>query len=356
MISAAGFLVLPVLLGAAVADLGLDEAQVGLMGSGIMAGSAVASLIATVLVHRASWTALCVAALVVQVAGQVSAAQLEYGALLWGCILLASLGAGAVYSFALTVLSAANDSARLFGYSVTSQVAFQVLGMLGMPWFAVPGGFAMCLYVLAGMGVVGIVLAQLLPRHTAAVSAPESASSGRVSAASMLALVGCLFFFANVGSFWSYVERIGDAAGFDAAALGRALAVGVAFGMAGALLAAWQGVRWGYAVPLSVAAMLTLVSLLLMTETATLAIFVVGLALYNFSWNYSLAYQYDVVSSVDGSGRLVAATPAFHGVGAAIGPALVASLVLDVGLVLVNVTAAICVAASLVMLLPAARR
>ncbi len=347
---------LPVLLGAAVADLGIDEAQVGLLGSGIMGGSAVASLIATVLVHRASWTALCGVALVVQVLGQFGAAQFEYGAVLWCCILLASLGGGAAYAFALTVLSASANSARLFGYSVTSQVAFQVLGMIALPWFAAPGGFAWCLYVLAGLGVVGLVLAQWLPRQTVSAPAGRSVAAGPVTAAAMLALMGCLFFFANVGSFWSYVERIGAAAGFDAGALGSALAVGVAFGMAGALLAAWQGVRWGYAAPLVAAAVLTLASLLLTTESAKLGVFVVGLALYNFAWNYSLAYQYDVVSKVDGSGRLLAATPAFHGVGAAIGPALVAALVLDVGLILVNITAAVCVAASLAMLLPAARR
>jgi hypothetical protein len=58
--------------------------------------------------------------------------------------------------------------------------------------------------------------------------------------------------------------------------------------------------------------------------------YVVALALYNFVWNFSLAFQYAAVNAADTSGRSVAAAPAFHAAGGAVGPG-VAALIMTTG-------------------------
>jgi predicted MFS family arabinose efflux permease len=54
------------------------------------------------------------------------------------------------------------------------------------------------------------------------------------------------------------------------------------------------------------------------------AVFVLSVLLYFFAWNYSVAYQLAIVSSVDATGRGVALTQVFVFLGAAAGAGLAA--------------------------------
>ena len=69
--------------------------------------------------------------------------------------------------------------------------------------------------------------------------------------------------------------------------------------------------------------------------------FFVAFAIYNFFWNYLLSYQYAAVARIDSSGRYVAATPAFHSIGGAVGPLIAAVFVTSEQLIAVNVVAGI---------------
>jgi len=55
--------------------------------------------------------------------------------------------------------------------------------------------------------------------------------------------------------------------------------------------------------------------------------FVLSNCLFNFSWNFSIVYQYSIVNSADPTAHAVALTPAFHTAGAAAGPAIAAVLI-----------------------------
>jgi hypothetical protein len=85
------------------------------------------------------------------------------------------------------------------------------------------------------------------------------------------------------------------------------------------------------------------VALFLLTEGMSQADYVMALALYNFVWNFSLAFQYAAVNAADASGRSVAVAPAFHGAGGAVGPAVAAVLITGDSFLAVNILAAIAV-------------
>jgi MFS family permease len=149
---------------------------------------------------------------------------------------------------------------------------------------------------------------------------------------------------------WTYIERMAVLAGFESQQTGIGLAIGVSFGIPGALLASWCGDRFGRVAPLTVGALGTVLALALLNQAMPFAAYVLAAALYNFVWNFSLAYQYAAVNAVDPGGRGVAAAPAFHGAGAAVGPALVALYVTQTSLVAVNIAAGIAVMLSLLLL------
>jgi predicted MFS family arabinose efflux permease len=233
---------------------------------------------------------------------------------------------GSLYSLSLTVLSDGRHPDRNFGLSLAAQVSFQVFGLLAGPAIARHGGIDALLWLFAGLCALGLVLVPMLPPHGR--RAADAAAGARVLGVPiLLALAGCFLFFFNVGCYWTYIELIGSAAGLSLGDLANGLALGVAFGIPGALLASWLGERRGRWLPIALSAAMTVVAATLLSGTLRLPAFVASTVLYNFAWNLSLAYQYSVVNAVDRSGRGVALAPAFHAAGGAAGPAVAALFV-----------------------------
>jgi hypothetical protein len=354
VIGAATFLVMPVVLGSAVTALDLSEREVGLIAALLMAGNALSAASALFWVRLVDWRAVSRGALLLQGLALGAVTQVDGFVAVGLWFLCASLGGGAVYSLALTVLSDHKNSDRVFGYAITAQVAFQLAGMLMLFHFSAPGGFNQLMWGLAGLAVSGSLLTGWLPRRGKVGATGNIAGTLRQRRVAM-ALLGCMAFYFNVGCVWAYVERIGSAAGFTAEGLGNALALGVATGMAGSLTASWQGARFGRVVPLAWGAAGTVLAVTFLLPTVGLSIFVVALALYNFVFNYSLTYQYAVIAAADESGRGVAVAAAFQMAGGAMGPAVAALLITPASFVAVNTLAAIGAIVSFGLFLSAAR-
>jgi MFS family permease len=341
-IAMAAFLILPQLMQAVVDDMRYTERAVGVLSSLVMAGSTASAVAAAYWVRRVAWRGAAYLALLGLVAT-------EAGSMLWhapapflALQCAAGFCGGSLYSLALTVLSDGRNPDRDFGYSVAAQVAFQVAGLLAGPSLLALGGVNALLGLFALLGLLGTLLVRSLPAH----GRPPPASHGATRLLTLptaLALAGCFLFFFNVGCYWTYVELIGSAAGLGLRELANGLAVGVSFGIPGALLAAWLGERYGRLAPIALCALVTVVAALLLAGKVALPGFIASTVLYNLAWNLSLTYQYSTVNAVDRSGRGVAAAPAFHSGGAAAGPAVAAFLVspADHGSVVWLVTASV---------------
>ena len=351
---ASAFLILPLLVGAAAMDFQLDESELGFLSGITMAGSAISAVAAIFWVRRISWRPAMFLAMLVVAAGHLCAIlATQYNHLLI-CIFVASLGGGTAYSLALTILSDHKTPDRVFGYSVAAQVSFQVVGLLALPAFIEEGGLDALLAILCLLAVLSLAIVWFLPGTGKSVRPShvfQIFSQPRV----VYALFGCLFFFFNVGCFWTFIERMGDAAGYSPQVIGNSLAAGVSTGILGSLCASRFGDKYGRLRPLFLSALGTVVAAILLSTSEALAIYVVAIALYNFVWNYSLAYQYAVVAAVDESGRSVAIAPAFHAFGAAIGPALAGTLAIGSGFLIINILVAVSVMISFALFVPACR-
>lgn len=338
VIAVAAFLLLPLYVGAAADDIGLSQSQLGFLAAAVAGGSALSSVAMMWLVRRVPWRPAACCSLLTLLIPMLLSIPVQSAGLFMLLQGTAALGSGATYSLALTALSDRRHPARAFGLSIAAQVAFQVAGMLLLPALVSRWGIDGVLLLFAALHLVGLALLRWLPRRGRAQPQPRS-SAGMFSLPLVLALGGCFFFFFNVGALWTYVERMAVLAGFNAGLIGVSLAIGVAMGIPGALLAAWCGDRFGRAGPLALGAVGTLVALALLLGELTPVVYVAALALYNFVWNFSLAFQYAAVHAVDDSGQGVAAAPAFHAAGVAVGPALAALYVSETSLTAVNLVA-----------------
>ncbi len=143
----------------------------------------------------------------------------------------------------------------------------------------------------------------------------------------LLALMGTSFFMLSAGCYWTYIALIGQDAGFDDTQVARSLVVGVAAGFVGALTAVWIGSRLPRNAMLMLGMAMVVASVLLLLGHISRVDLVASWCLLNFSWNFSVAFQFAGISSVDSSGRAVALAPAFQSAGASIGPAIAALFV-----------------------------
>jgi predicted MFS family arabinose efflux permease len=344
----AAFLVLPLYVGAAAQDLGLDQQQIGFLASAVAGGSAISSVGMMLLVRKIRWRragAVTLSLLLVPMLCSVFIDDARWFVALQG---LAALGSGSTYSLALTALADRRHPDRAFGYSVAAQVSFQVVGMLTLPHLVARAGIDGILVLFVCMALAGLLLLRWFPGQGRELAGVDHKPS-LINLPMLLALGGCFFFFFNVGAVWTYIERMAVLAGLSATQIGNSLALGVAVGIPAALLASWCGDRFGRIGPLSLGALGTLVALVLLDTEMSLTVYVLAAALYNFVWNFSLPFQYAVVNAVDAGGSGVAAAPAFHGAGVAVGPGLAAMYVTETSLAAVNWVAGIGVVLSLML-------
>lgn len=348
VVSMAAFLVLPLYVGAAAGDLGLNQQQIGFLASAVAGGSALSSVAMMFLVRRVPWRLaglVTLSLLLIPMGLSVLVEDVQLFMLLQG---LAALGSGSTYSLALTALAERRHPDRAFGFSVAAQVSFQVFGMLVLPGLIAKGGIDAILLLFVAMEVAALLLLFWLPKQGRTLVATRHAGT-LFSVPLLLALGGCFLFFFNIGAVWTYIERMAVLAGFSAAQIGNSLAIGVSLGIPGALLASWCGDRFGRIGPLAVGAAGAVVALMLLGEGMSLQTYVLAACLYNFVWNFSLSFQYAAVNAVDTSGQGVAAAPAFHGAGAALGPGVAAMYVTESNLGAVNWVAGLAVILSLLL-------
>jgi predicted MFS family arabinose efflux permease len=322
-LSIAPFLVLPQFVEGVVTDLHYSERQVGFFSAFIGVGSMLSALAAGVWVRRVPWHASARWALLAMLAANLVSLRFHAMAPFLVAQCVAGFAGGALYSLALTILSDGRNPDRNFGFSVATQVGYQILGLLGGPSLLRAFGIDGLLCAMAAGSLLGLACVPALP--AADRRGAQAAATARLWTGPMAyALAGCFLFYFNVGIYWTYIQLIGRAAGHDAQQVANALALGVGLGLPGALLAAWLGERGGRLLPLGSAAALVLLAVLLARGAPGLPALAASAVLYNFGWNFSLAYQYAAVHAIDRSGRGVAVSPAFAAAGIAAGPALAA--------------------------------
>lgn len=320
------FNILPLLTAGAADTLGYSDRQVGVFSLTLSAGAGASSLLAASWVRSVNWSRAAAYAL----AGMLAANSLTMLVhAYWPFVIVQGVSgfcSGAVFSLGLTLLSDYPDSARSFGVSTGSQVISQVAALLAGPTLLRLGGMNAVLAVLAISSGLGLFLVPLIPAHRRTLAA-EPLFKGLLKPATLLALAAFCIYFVNAGGYWTYIELMGQARAMTARVVANSIAVSLLGGIVGGALAWVLGDRFGKLLPIAVAALLTVVSALLLNGSSTVAAFVVSGLLYVFAWNCSWAYQLAVVNAVDGTGRGVAVTTAFGFIGVAAGAGLAALFV-----------------------------
>ena len=326
VISTAAFAVLPALVKGAQQSLHFSPGDIGILAAMINAGGVLGSVTARYWVRRLPWRQATRITLAGLVAGNALSIVLHERLAFFGLQFVAGFFSGSLLSLTLTMLSDRDQPDRDFGVLIAGQVALQAIGLFAGPYLLRAGGVDAILGAFVVLTAGCFCIAGQVPAHGRDVQAAvDSKSVWRPG--NLLALMGTSFFMLSAGCYWTYIALIGEDAGFDEVQVARSLVVGVAAGFIGALTAVWIGSRIARNAMLVLGMVMVVTSVLLLLGHISRFDLVASWCLLNFSWNFSVAYQFAGISSVDSSGRAVALAPAFQSAGASVGPAIAALFV-----------------------------
>jgi MFS family permease len=320
-------LLLPLLVGAAAREIGLSPQQVGVTASSLLAGLILVMLSAVLWVRRGHWRRVSAAGCIAAALCFLLVGRADSFPVLIGALFLAGCALGGIYAPSVSALSDTRLPDRNFGYAIFAQILLgAVLGFLS-GGVSERWGLTGYATLMAG-GVLSTLLVLPWFPERGAAKAPAAEVAARGAGLPVYSgLAGMFLMCVGTVAVWAFFERVGDANGFSAASIARAVSIGLVFSGPGALLSALMGDRFGRIVPLSLATLFLIVTYVLVASSPGFNTYVLACVLFQFMWSFSQAFQYGAVSSVDASGRLIVLAPACQGTGGMVGPAL-AGLVL----------------------------
>ena len=346
------FIVQPGFVQGLVEYLGFDDQGAGYTASAEMFGIAATTILMTFMAQRVNWRQVFAISLLTMFAAN---ALCTFSNNLEAFVVLrfiAGLGAGGLVSLSFAAIGLSDNPDRNFGYLIMWVLVYGAIGLLLMPTAYGAAGMNGVLWFFALFPLVGLPMVRFLPitgENVAQVEADAVNLSNRLKG---FALFAMLAYFLAQGVVWAYLFLIGLAGGLTEQQVANGLTLSQFAGIAGALLAAVLGNRFGRRAPLTVGILGGALCLFFIIGRFEFMVFALAVGVYNFLWNLTHPFLLAAMASFDRRGRVVVYAVAMQMVGLAIGPGLAASVISEGNYVNVNWLGAALFVVSLVLILP----
>lgn len=324
LLAQSGTNLMPFIVGSLIDHRDLDSAAVGLLGSGELAGLAVAAVgLASFVAHgrRRAW--LLAGAGVAGLGHGVSSIELGYTTLL-ASRATAGLGEGMLMAVAMAAVAGARDPTRLFAQVTAIVYAIMAVQFMALPPFVATFGpegiFAALAIMTLLLGALAAVWIPDAPATAETVIVATEPSSHRKLALPGIAAV----VIAAIGQMmiWVLSERLGVLAGLSAEGIGIVLAVVLLAAIVGAAAAAWLGTRRGSVLPAMLGLAGFAVAALAMVQVNQVGVYIASNILFGATYAFFTPYFMGALAALDRTGRWTATGGGAQMVGLAIGPLL----------------------------------
>jgi predicted MFS family arabinose efflux permease len=326
----------PQLLESIMADHGALEIAVGRIFSFENGCFFITLLLASGPIARMSRARTALAGMLVLVAGNIASAYADSLNALLIARSITGIGAGLISAAGTAAAASSRQPERIFAiitvlHNIVLSAQYKVI-----PYVMTEADPAGCYLMMAVVGVVSLPLCwwMLPPRKidadegslvTLLLSAPN-----RMFAVAVMA--GMFAYEVGQSGVFTFLDQMGIQAGLDADQRGSVLSVTSFIGLAGGVLAAWLGTRFGRVWPISIGLGLNVAA------AAGLAIFESNFAysafnlLWGLAYNFLVPYLMGALATLDDRGRWAVAGDSFWNGGAVPGPWIAAVLVQDGGI------------------------
>jgi MFS family permease len=321
------FIVQPGFVQGLVEHLGFDDRSAGYAASIEVWGITVTTLLMTFCAHRFNWRKVVAASLVLVALSNLLCIGVHDRATFVLLRFLAGAGAGSLISLSFTTVGLTSNPDRNFGYLIMWVLLYGAVVLYLMPAAYAVSGMTGPLLFFAAFPLTALPLVSAFPSNGETTSVVEADAVNLPWSLKSLALVAMFAYFVAQGVAWAYLFLIGTAGGLSDQHVATALTLSQFAGVAGALLPASIGPRFGRWRPLSVGISGGALALLFLIGHFEYPAFAFWVCVYNFFWNMTHPYLLGSMASFDARGRVVVYAVAMQMSGLAVGPALAATVI-----------------------------
>ena len=301
---------MPLIVGALADRLGMSPQQAGLVATADTFGMFVASVSALYWSRRFDWRHI---AFVLSVALVIAHLASAAGQTLWAVATAracAGFFGGAMMALGNTVLGDTRDRERHVALFNIVQMGIVSVAFVIAPLTIKAAGTYGIFTFLAVLVAPAILISWLLPAAGKwQVAAVAQADGSEESLGSRVAWVVAgafpvFLFFLAYGASWTYMERVGVAAGLSRDTVSHALSLSVFVAVIASAISWVLGTRLGRIVPLFVTVLFQFVSLaILLKYGASAFAYTAAVCIYFFFINFPAPYQIGTTLIVDRTGR-----------------------------------------------------
>ncbi len=235
--------------------------------------------------------------------------------------LMAGIGGGLLLATGNAAIARANNPDRfaatiLFATGATAVLVFNIMPVFIERW-QLAGAFGFeALFILLMLPFM-----RFLPTASkVSTSDSEQAGGGipKIYAFAFVLVVG--LYFARDNAMWAFCLQIGLRTGLSNQEVSTILGISALLGLAGAVLAAIIGVRFGRLLPMLIGLILNTVLSILITQTDHPTVFIVCVLGFNVVVFFTVPYFFGMAAALDPKGRLLAVCGGSLTLGGASGP------------------------------------
>jgi MFS family permease len=346
------FIVQPGFVQGLVQHLGFDDQGAGYVASIEVWGITTTTLVMTFFSHRFNWRKVVTGSLLVVALANAACIAVHSKEAFVALRFLAGAGAGSLIPLSFTAVGLTESPDRNFGYLIMWVLLYGAVVLYLMPTAYAWSGMTGVLVFFAVFPLVALPLIKVFPESGETAATVEADAVNLSASLKSLALLAMFAYFVAQGVAWAYLFLIGSAGGLTEQQVATGLTLSQVAGVAGALLPALIGHRFGRWRPLTIGIVggaLCLVFLIGHQQSVSFAFWV---CVYNFFWNMTHPFLLGSMASFDRRGRVVVLAVAAQMLGLAVGPALGASVIAPGQYASVNYIAMAMFALSWVCILP----
>jgi MFS family permease len=321
------FIVQPGFVQGLVESLGFDDRSAGYAASIEVWGITATTLLMTFFAHRFNWRKVIAASLILVALSNLLCIGVHDKTMFVLLRFLAGAGCGSLISLSFTTVGLTSNPDRNFGYLIMWVLSYGAVVLYLMPAAYALSGMAGPLLFFAAFPLAALPFVSAFPVNADTTAAVEADAINLPPALKSLALAAMFAYFVAQGVAWAYLFLIGTAGGLSEQHVATALTLSQIAGVAGALLPAMVGSRFGRWRPLTVGIIGGAVALTFLIGHFEYLPFILWVCVYNFFWNMTHPYLLGSMASFDRRGRVVVFAVAMQMLGLAIGPALAASVI-----------------------------
>ncbi len=348
--------VLPALISIVAQGLKWDDRSLGLLAAADVAGIALGSLVGIPLVQRLSLMFCTFVGLTVLVAADLGCALGASQFQVVGFRFLGGVASGLILATCYTIYSWEHPQ-RNFALFSLGQMVSGFIGVTALPFVVARWGWSGSFVFLAAATALAMPMTAWLPvrsaQRTAAIAVSSKPSDSGLFL--WLAVAGIVIYVTGAGAVWTFMARMGLAAGISEHGVNVAISGSEIAGVLGALATMFSSRRLGIFLPLTVCALFSAASICAM-RTPNPQVYFLALSVFTFTWLAFATIQFAIIASADTRGVATIAMSTAWYAGFTVGPYVAGSLVDSYGFVPVQLLGAAGVIIALLTLVPLRNR